>query len=148
MHFLTAAQVEQLATVIAPPFGLLVRFDAYTGLRAGELAALRVGRLDLLRGACEVVESATEVANELVWGATNGLPAALRVHDLRHTCASLLIREGRASRPCSTTSGTSRRRSRWTAMGTCSRRSWTTWPTASTACTPRLPCTQRVPTLR
>jgi integrase len=94
MHFLTAAQVEQLATVIAPPFGLLVRFDAYTGLRAGELAALRVGRLDLLRGACEVVESATEVANELVWGATNGLPAALRVHDLRHTCASLLIREG------------------------------------------------------
>jgi integrase len=23
-----------------------------------------------------------------------GLPAALRVHDLRHTCASLLIREG------------------------------------------------------
>jgi integrase len=115
---------------------LLVRFDADTGLRAGELAALRVGRLDLLRGACEVVESATEVANELVWGATKtyerrtvrphapddlvftmpqggplrepkfagrdlkpaaraaGLPAALRVHDLRHTCASLLIREG------------------------------------------------------
>jgi integrase len=25
---------------------------------------------------------------------TAGLPAALRVHDLRHTCASLLIREG------------------------------------------------------
>jgi integrase len=152
MHFLTAAQVEQLADSIAPPFPLLVRFDAYTGLRAGELAALRVGRLDLLRGRCEVVESATEVANELVWGATKtyerrtvrlprflceqlgayladrphapgdlvftmpqggplrepkfaeryfkpaaliaGLPAALRVHDLRHTCASLLIREG------------------------------------------------------
>jgi integrase len=70
MHFLTAAQVERLAAVIAPPFPLLVRFDAHTGLRAGELAALRVGRLDLLRGACEVVESATEVANELVWGAT------------------------------------------------------------------------------
>jgi integrase len=125
MHFLTAAQVEQLAAVIAAPYPLLVRFDADTGLRAGELAALRVGRLDLLRGACEVVESATEVANELVWGATKtyerrtvrrhapddlvptmpqggplrepkfagrdlrpparaaGLPAALRVHDLR-----------------------------------------------------------------
>jgi integrase len=41
---------------------LLVRFDAYTGLRSGELAAVRVGRLDLLRGTCEVVESATEVA--------------------------------------------------------------------------------------
>src|SRR5215218_2230836 len=152
MHFLTAAQVEQLAAAITVPFPLLVRFDAYTGLRAGELAALRVGRLDLLRGTCEVVESATEVDNKLVWGATKtyerrtvrlprflceqvgayladrphapddlvftmlqggplrepkfaeryfkpaaraaGLPAALRVHDLRHTCASLLIREG------------------------------------------------------
>ena len=70
MHFLTAAQVEQLAAVIAAPYPLLVRLDADTGLRAGELAALRVGRLDLLRGACEVVESATEIANELVWGAT------------------------------------------------------------------------------
>jgi hypothetical protein len=28
MHFLTAAQVEQLAAIIAPPFPLLVRFDA------------------------------------------------------------------------------------------------------------------------
>jgi integrase len=152
MHFLTAAQVEQLAASMAAPFPLLVRFDAYTGLRAGELAALRVVRLDLLRGRCEVVESATEVAGRLVWGTTKtyerrtvrlprflcgqlagyladrphapddlvfsmpqggplrepkfaeryfkpaalaaGLPAALRVHDLRHTCASLLIREG------------------------------------------------------
>jgi integrase len=152
MHFLSAVQVEQLAAAIAPPFALLVRFDAYTGLRAGELAALRVARLDLLRGRCEVVESATEVAGELVWGSTKtyerrtvrlprflreqlaaylaerphgpddlvftmarggplrepkfaeryfkpaalaaGLPPALRVHDLRHTCASLLIREG------------------------------------------------------
>src|SRR5512133_1018772 len=36
----------------------------------GELAALRGGRLDLLRGTCEVVESATEVDNKLVWGVT------------------------------------------------------------------------------
>jgi hypothetical protein len=33
-------------------------------------------------------------------------------------------------------------------MGTCSRRSWTTWPTAWTGCMRRLLCTQRVPTLR
>ena len=76
MHFLTAAQVEQLAAAITVPFPLLVRFDAYTGLRAGELAALRVGRLDLLRGTCEVVESATEVANKLVWGVDQDLRAA------------------------------------------------------------------------
>jgi integrase len=88
MHFLTAAQVEQLAAVIAPPFGLLVRFDAYTGLRAGELAALRVGRLDLLRGTCEVVESATEVANELVWGATKTYER--RTVRLPGSCASRL----------------------------------------------------------
>jgi integrase len=67
MHFLTAAQVEQLAAAITVPCPLLVRFDAYTGLRPGELAAIRVGRLDLLRGTCEVVESATEVDNKLVW---------------------------------------------------------------------------------
>jgi len=104
-----------------------------------------VGRLDLLCGACEVVESATEVDNKLVWGVTKtyeqrtvrlprilceqvgtylvdsgrpaarthrsgvhdapgwaasgaaraaGLPPPARQHDRRHTCASLLVREG------------------------------------------------------
>ena len=60
MHFLTAGKVELLAAAITVPFPMLVRSDAYTGLRAGELAALNVGRLDLLRGTCEVLESATE----------------------------------------------------------------------------------------
>jgi hypothetical protein len=46
--------------VIAPPFGLLVRFDAYTGLRAGELAALRVGRLDRLHAGTVVYPACTE----------------------------------------------------------------------------------------
>ena len=57
MHFLSAAEVERLADAIVPPYGLLVRFAAYTGLRAGELAALRVKRLDLLRGTVRVVEA-------------------------------------------------------------------------------------------
>jgi hypothetical protein len=39
-------------------------------MRAGELAALRVGRLDLLAGRAEVVESITEVAGKLVAGPT------------------------------------------------------------------------------
>jgi integrase len=38
-----------LAEAITPPYGVLVRFAAYAGLRAGEIAALRVKRLDLLR---------------------------------------------------------------------------------------------------
>jgi integrase len=152
MHFLTAGQVEDLAAAIDPRYRLLVRFAACTGLRAGELVALRVRHLKLLRGRCEVAESATEVDGRLVWGPTKtyasrtvplprflceqlaaylggrshgpedlvfaapqggplreqkfvagtfkpaasraGLPHRLRFHDLRHTCASLLIAQG------------------------------------------------------
>ncbi|HEU4397964.1 MAG TPA: hypothetical protein VFU54_09045 [Actinomycetota bacterium] len=50
-----------------------MRFAAYTGLRAGELVALRVRHLNLLRGRCEVGESATEVDGRLVWGADQDL---------------------------------------------------------------------------
>jgi hypothetical protein len=70
MHFLAAGEVERLAEAIGPPYGLLVRFAAHTGLRAGELVALRVKRLDLLRGAVRVVESASEVGGRLIFGST------------------------------------------------------------------------------
>ena len=152
MHFLSAAEVERLAEAIVPPYGVLVRVAAYTGLRAGEIAALRVKRLDLLRGTVRVVEAASEVGGRLIAGPTKthaertvrlprflrdelaaylaspprdrdafvftapkggplrhhnfyqrqfcpalvraGLPAQIRFHDLRHTCASLLIAQG------------------------------------------------------
>jgi integrase len=152
MHFLSAAEVERLAEAIVPPYGVLVRFAAYTGLRAGEIAALRVKRLDLLRGTVRVVEAASEVSGRLITGPTKthaertvllprflrdelaaylasrprdrdafvftapkggplrhhnfynrqfcpalvraGLPEQIRFHDLRHTCASLLIAQG------------------------------------------------------
>jgi integrase len=152
MHFLSAAEVEHLAQAITPPYGTLVRFAAYTGLRAGEIAALRVKRLDLLRGTVRVVESASEVGGRLISGPTKtyaertvrlprflrdelaayladrphapdaslftapkggplrhnnfyqrffcpalraaGLSEQLRFHDLRHTCAALLIAQG------------------------------------------------------
>jgi Phage integrase family len=51
-----------------PRYGVLVRFAAYTGLRQCELVALRVGRLDLLRGTVRVAEAASEVAGRLEWG--------------------------------------------------------------------------------
>jgi integrase len=70
MHFLSARQVQDLAAAIDPRYGLLVRFAAYTGLRAGELVALRVRHLNLVRGRCEVGESATEVDGRLVLGPT------------------------------------------------------------------------------
>jgi integrase len=158
MLFLDAAQVEQLADAIAPHYRVLVYFLAYTGLRFGEVVALKWKRLNCANGTCEVVESATEVGSQLEWGTTKtderrtvrlprflcellsaglgrelaagrrligledlvftapqggplrerkflhgqlkpaavraGLPATLRAHDLRHTAASLLIRQG------------------------------------------------------
>jgi integrase len=68
MHFLNAAQVEALAEAIAPPYGVLIRLAGYTGLRPCEFVALRVGRLDLLRGTVRVAEAAPEVAGHLEWG--------------------------------------------------------------------------------
>jgi integrase len=68
MLFLDAVQVELLAAAITPPYGLLVRFAAYSGLRPEELVALRVGRLDLLGGTVRVAEAATEVGGRLEWG--------------------------------------------------------------------------------
>jgi len=152
MCFLDAGQVEALADAIDPRYATLIRFGAYSGLRPSELTALKVGRLDMLRGTVRVVEAATEVDGRLHWGGVKnheartvrlprsitdelaahlasqshspddlafpaplggpmrwskwtrryfkpaalaaGLPERLRLYDLRHTCASLLIREG------------------------------------------------------
>jgi len=55
---------------------------------AGELVALRVRHLKLLRGRCEVVESATEVDGRLVWGPTKTY-AHRRVHLPRFLCEQL-----------------------------------------------------------
>jgi integrase len=152
MLFLEARDVLRLANAMTPRFRTLILFAAYTGLRAGEIGALRVGRLDLLRGTADVRESLADVKGHLVFGPTktyahrtvrlprflcdklgayltgrpnspedlvftgrngaplrhnnfyvrqfkpavkrSGLPAALRFHDLRHTCAALLIAQG------------------------------------------------------
>ncbi|HVA43095.1 MAG TPA: site-specific integrase [Acidimicrobiales bacterium] len=85
MHFLSADQVATLAEAIAKPpvvsgggehrrvsypeYEMLVTFAAYSGLRAGEIGALRVGRLDLLSGHVEVAETVSEVPGHgLVFG--------------------------------------------------------------------------------
>lgn len=169
MHFLSPAEVDRLALAIAarprtskhdpgrpdrPELGLLVRFAAWTGLRAGEIAALKVKHLSLGTDPClTVVEAASDVNGKLTFGEPKtaasrrtvplpaflvtaikehlgdrrlnpesylfmseqggpwrhsnfmgrfwkeavvraGLPRTLRFHDLRHTCASILIAEG------------------------------------------------------
>ncbi|QQM54201.1 tyrosine-type recombinase/integrase [Rhodococcus pyridinivorans] len=160
--YLSAQQVERLAVAMEETsgdaaYGLLVRFAAQTGMRAGECCGLRWENVDLLRGRITVAESISTVKNgdwtvvppkngktrvvpippplrdaladlaaerakagaftsesyvwpgpdgattPLSWGrdfylkwwkaavAKAGLPSALRFHDMRHTCAALLI---------------------------------------------------------
>jgi integrase len=84
-RYLTHEQVDDLATATGYPsepskhssldtranetYRLVVLFLAYTGVRFGEMAALRVGRLDLLRSRAVIVESVTPVQGQgLVWG--------------------------------------------------------------------------------
>jgi integrase len=67
-RYLRADQVAALADA-AGPGRLVVLTLAYTGLRWGELAALRVSRVDLLRRRLHVAESVTEVdGGRLDWG--------------------------------------------------------------------------------
>ncbi len=67
-----------------PDYALLVLFAAYTGLRAGEIGALRVSKIDLMRRRVEVSESADEAHGGFNIGPTKtysrrsvGLPAPL-----------------------------------------------------------------------
>lgn len=70
--YLTHADVDALADACGD-YCLAVLFLAYTGVRFGELAALRVGRLDLMRRRATIAESVTEVGKRgLVWGTPKG----------------------------------------------------------------------------
>jgi len=66
-RFLTHEQVAALADA-SGEYRLVVLILAYCGLRYGELAALRVGRVDLLRRRLDIAESVTEVGGRLVTG--------------------------------------------------------------------------------
>jgi integrase len=82
--YLTAVQVEQLADAAASlptnrprratdsafaQYRLVVLVLAYCGLRWSEVAALRVGRVDLMRRRLDLAEAVTEVDGaRLVWG--------------------------------------------------------------------------------
>ena len=61
MHFLTESEVVRLAGALGQPmYETLVLFAAWTGMRAGEVEALRVKRLDLAGGRAEVAENLGE----------------------------------------------------------------------------------------
>ncbi len=63
--FLTAAQVAELADAVEPRSRTLVLTAAYTGLRSGELVALRVRNVDLLNARLRVEGSVTDVGGIL-----------------------------------------------------------------------------------
>ena len=84
-RYLTHTQVDDLAHACGYPvdpdkhasydtrtnetYRLVVLFLAYTGVRFGEMAALRVNRLDLARHRAAIVASVTPVQGQgLVWG--------------------------------------------------------------------------------
>ena len=151
MHILTPKQVADLGGAVPDRYRCLIYTAAYTGMRAGELAALKVDRVKLLERRIQVIESASEVRGKLMVGPTKtgkardvslpsfladmigqhigrfpseegfvftspqgrpirhrnfyqrvfqpaleraGLPHDLRFHDLRHSCAAILIEQG------------------------------------------------------
>ena len=65
--FLTHEQVNDLADA-AGEWRTVILVLAFCGLRWGELAALRVGRVDTMRRRINVAESVTEPDGKLVWG--------------------------------------------------------------------------------
>jgi integrase len=70
-RYLTHEQTHALAALCGR-YRLVVLFLAYTGVRFGEMAALRVGQLDLLRRRAAITEAVTEVNGAQVWGTPKG----------------------------------------------------------------------------
>jgi integrase len=68
MLFLSADEVRAVAEAIDPQYRVLVYTAAWTGLRAGELAGLQRGDVDLLRGVLHVRRSLRDVNGRLEIG--------------------------------------------------------------------------------
>lgn len=66
-RYLSHQQVDALAAA-AGDLGPVLLLLAYTGLRWGEMAALRVRRVDMLRRRVEVAENVVDVNGKLLWG--------------------------------------------------------------------------------
>lgn len=66
-RYLSHVQTAALAEA-CDEYRTLVELLAYTGLRWGEMAALRVGRVDPQRGRLEVVEAVVDVNGRMIFG--------------------------------------------------------------------------------
>lgn len=61
MCFLEPGEINTLASSVGDRFRTLIYTAAYTGMRWGELAALRLSSLDLPQGKVDVIEAQTEI---------------------------------------------------------------------------------------
>jgi integrase len=68
MAVATDSQVAAIAALVPDEHSTLIYAAAYTGLRAGELFALRVRDVDLMRGRAHVRRAVAEVHGQLVVG--------------------------------------------------------------------------------
>jgi integrase len=109
--YLTAAEVQKLADAITPHYRTLIYMAAYTGLRAGELGALRRRDLDLLRGTLHVRQALKDINSKhlppdqkgLIFGSTKNhehrvvsLPAFLKSMLAEHLTRAPLSLSGGA----------------------------------------------------
>jgi integrase len=67
MRFLDPPEVNHLAEAIDAPYRAMVLTAAYTGLRFGELSALRPDRVDFLRKTIRIDESLAEIRGEFIF---------------------------------------------------------------------------------
>jgi len=68
MRFLTAVELERLATEIGPRYGPLILTAGYTGLRWSELAGLKRKRVNILKRRIDAVETVVEIGGRQVTG--------------------------------------------------------------------------------
>lgn len=70
MNVLNPAQISKLAEAIEPRYRALILLAGWTGARWGEIAALEVKDLNLLKGEMKIRQSFSEVSGKIVVGST------------------------------------------------------------------------------
>ena len=135
MLFLEPPQLLSLADAITPRYRALILVAGYTGLRAGEIGALRGGRVDLVRGTLTVQESLAEVKGKLIFGPTK--THAIRTVRLPPSCGGPWPTTSSTTRPLPAASS-SRARPACPCGTTCSRPASSSPPSPGRDC--RGPC--------
>ena len=68
MRFLSHTEIIELGSTVRPRYRALILSAAYTGLRFGELAALRLNKMNLLKRSMTVSATASTVRGRIIFG--------------------------------------------------------------------------------